>query len=150
MSKVKVQLYHLCKEYIDKAISEIERVITERREAMHNETKSSMGDKYETTREMLQQDINMNIERLNKAKQDLATLQRIEPNNSTEIINEGSLVLTNNGNFYLSVSAGKYKVDGLLYYAVSVLSPIGQQLVNKKEKAIFRLNGKEYIINNVF
>lgn len=128
---------------------EIESAIAERREAMHNETKSSMGDKYETTREMLQQDINVSMERLSKVKQDHATLQRVDPASSLEIINEGSLVLTNNGNFYLSVSVGKFKVDGLLYYAISISSPIGQQLKGKQQGDEFSLNGRNYKILEV-
>ncbi len=150
MTNIKQELHSLCLASIEQSITEIESAIAERREAMHNETKSSMGDKYETTREMLQQDINMNMERLNKAKQDLATLQRIEPNSSSEIINEGSLVLTNNGNFYLSVSAGKYKVDGLLYYAISITSPIGLQLKSKKSGEEFLLNNRSYKILKVY
>ena len=55
MSALKIELYNLCLKYVADSIGEIEAAIADRREAMHNETKSSMGDKYETTREMLQQ-----------------------------------------------------------------------------------------------
>lgn len=146
MTNIKQVLHSLCLASIEQSITEIEAAIAERREAMRNETKSSMGDKYETTREMLQQDINMSMERLSKVKQDHATLQRVDAASSQVIVNEGSLVLTNNGNFYLSVSAGKFKVDGQLYYAISITSPIGQQLKGKQQGEVFSLNSRSYKI----
>lgn len=146
MTNIKQELHSLCLASIEQSITEIEAAIAERREAMRNETKSSMGDKYETTREMLQQDINMSMERLSKVKQDHATLQRVDAASSQVIVNEGSLVLTNNGNFYLSVSAGKFKVDGQLYYAISITSPIGQQLKGKQQGEVFSLNSRSYKI----
>lgn len=150
MSKVKVQLYQLCKEYIDKAISEIETVITERREAMHNETKSSMGDKYETSREILQQDINMNMTRLSKLKEEEAVLNRIQPDVLTTRVTDGSLVYTTNGNFYIAISAGKLKIANELYYAISITSPIGQQLKVKKAGEELSLNNRSYKILKVY
>lgn len=149
MNNTKQELHSLCLASIEQSITEVEAAIAERREAMHSETKSSMGDKYETTREMLQQDINMSMERLSKAKQDHATLQRVDTLSSQKIVNEGSLVLTNNGNFYLSVSAGKFKVGGQLYYAISITSPIGQQLKGKQQGNEFSLNGRNYKILEV-
>lgn len=146
---LKQQLYHLCRKYIADSINEIEAAITDRRDAMHNETKSSMGDKYETTREMLQQDINMNMERLNKVKADEAALQAINPESLTDIVVPGSLVQCSNGNFYIAISAGHFTISGAKYYAVSVSSPIGTQLKGKRAGDTFLLNGKSYTIHSV-
>ena len=146
MSALKIELYNLCLKYVADSIGEIEAAIADRREAMHNETKSSMGDKYETTREMLQQDINMNMERLNKAKSDEAALQPINPESLSDIVVPGSLVECSNGNFYLSISAGNFTIAGKKYYAVSVSSPIGTQLKGNKAGDTFVLNGKSNTI----
>lgn len=149
MKDLKPELYNLCRKYIADSISEIEATIANRREAMHNETKSSMGDKYETTREMLQQDINMNTERLNKAKADEAILQAINPESTSEIIVPGSLVRCSNGNFYIAISAGHFTIAGSKYYAVSLSSPIGSQLKGKQAGNSFALNGKTFTIDKV-
>lgn len=149
MKELKQELYNLCKCHIAEQISDIETAIRDRRDAMHNETKSSMGDKYETTREMLQQDINMNLERLNKIKADAAVLARIDAVSGSAVVVPGSIVFTDSGSFYLSVSAGKLIVNGKHYYAVSPGSPIGVQLMGKHAGDSFVLNGRTYKIEEV-
>ncbi len=53
----KAELLELVKQKISEKIQKLEQLIAETR-ASNNDTKSSMGDKYETSREMLQQEIN--------------------------------------------------------------------------------------------
>lgn len=149
MNSLKQHLYDLCMLHINNNISEIEAAIADRRDAIANETKSSMGDKYETTREMLQQDINMNLERLSKAKSDEAALNLINKYMNSTVIIPGSLVHTNNGSFFISISAGQLFVDGTKYYAVSAASPIGVQLKGKQQGDTFTLNGKHFVIESV-
>lgn len=146
---IKRELHALCKAQLDKQVRDIEQAIEERREAIGNETKSSMGDKYETTREMLQQEINMSLERLSKAKTEMATLDTIDPDNSNTQIAHGSLVYTDSGNYYLAVSAGKFTVENILYYTISVAAPIAKQLIGRKAGDVISLNGKDYLVKEV-
>lgn len=149
MSELKKQLHQHCRYYLDDNISEIEAAIADRREAIAGETKSSMGDKYETTREMLQQDINMNNERLNKTKAELTVLNTIDPDVVGNIIAMGSLVYTNKGNFYIAVSAGHFTIDGLKYYMVSSSSPVAMHLKGKQQGDTFVMNNNAYVIEKV-
>lgn len=150
MTKIKEQLHQTCLQQVQQTIQDIEAAIADRREAMYNETKSSMGDKYETTREMLQQDINMNQQRLKEAKAQLAVLNQIDFLSSSEVIVPGSIVQTDKANYYIAISGGKLIVEGQTYYVVSVASPVGQQLAGKGKGDRFSLNGVAYIINEVF
>lgn len=146
---IKEQIHTACRVFIQKQVSEIEAAIADRREAMHNETKSSMGDKYETTREMLQQDINMNTQRLAEAQANLAILNSINPASTNTLITTGSVVETNAAYYFIAVSAGAHTIDGKKYYAVSASSPIGQQLIGKQTGEQFQLNGKAFTIKSV-
>lgn len=123
--------------------------IADARESAANETKSSAGDKYETAREMLQQDIDLNMVRLAKAKEQQQVLKYIDPEQVNAIAMPGSLVVTNNGNFYIAISAGHFVIEGAKYYAISIDSPIGGKLKGKKAGEKFSLNGKDYIINKL-
>lgn len=149
MSTLKEQLYGLCEEYISKREAEIKRAILEVRESANNETKSSAGDKYETSREVMQQEENMNMARLNELKKLKATLEQISPTQKGDSVVPGSLVYTNNGNFYISISAGQLKVDGVAYYAISAASPVGIKLVGQKTGGSFELNGKRFLVEKV-
>lgn len=150
MNAIKEQLYNLCQYHVLKNINSAEAAIADSREASQNETKSSMGDKYETTREMLQQDINMNMDRLQKARSEQLLLQQINPEQNGIIASAGSLVKTNNGWFYIAIGAGKLMIDKEIYYAISLLSPIGSQLKGKKTGDSFVLNSKTYKIEKIY
>jgi transcription elongation GreA/GreB family factor len=150
MAELKQQLYTLCNEYIANREAAIKNTIAEAREAANNETKSSAGDKYETGRETMQQEIDLNLTRLNELKKLKQTLDRILPTQKNATAQPGAIVCTSNGNYYISISAGQLKVNGATYYAISAASPIGTQLAGLKGGDTFILNGKKIIVESVF
>jgi transcription elongation GreA/GreB family factor len=138
---LKTQLYNECLAQIRMRIDTIQNAIAAARESAANETKSSAGDKYETAREMLQQDIDRNLAQLAAAQELESVLERIEPQRDTDVIVPGSLVCTNKANYYLAVPAGKITVDGKTYMAVSAASPVGKLMAGKQAGDSFVLNG---------
>ncbi len=149
MAELKQQLYNLCTEYITNREAAIKDTIAEAREAANNETKSSAGDKYETGREVMQQEIDLNLTRLNELKKLQQILDRITPTQKFATSQPGAVVYTSNGNYYIAISAGQLKVDGKAYYAISAASPIGTQLAGLKAGEDFMLNGKKIVIESV-
>ncbi len=149
MAALKEQLYQLCNDYISKREAEIKKVIADAQEAAANETKSSAGDKYETGREMMQQEITQNQGRLNELNQLKATLKHITPTQKGAVALPGSIVYTNNGNFYVAISAGPLKAEGTSFYAISAASPIGSKLIGQTAGYSFDLNGKKFTVGEV-
>ena len=123
--------------------------IDEAQKASNDDTKSSAGDKYETGREMMQQETNRNVAQLVEANKLKITLNKINPNVVSLKVDTGSLVITNNGNFYITISAGVLKVDNETYFAVSASSPIGTKLIGQKAGGEFKLNDKIYQIKQL-
>ncbi len=113
-------------------------------QASNDDTKSSAGDKYETGRAMMQQEKDRNTIQLNEASKLMVALNLIGTKNTSAIVETGSLVITDNGKFYLAISAGTLVVDGVSYFAVSPASPIGMKLKGLKVGDGFELNGKRY------
>ena len=136
-------------DFVDKREAEIKNVIAEAQDASNNETKSSAGDKYETAREVIQQEINLNLGRLSELGKLRTTLEHITPTHNATAVVPGSVVYTNNGNFYIAISAGKITVDGTSFFAISAASPIGSKLLGKGVGYSFELNGKEFVIEKV-
>ncbi len=149
MTRIKEQLYQLCYEYLRSKEADLKKIIADAREASGNETKSSAGDKYETAREVLQQEINLNLGRLNELNKLRATLEHIIPSQEADVVLPGAVVVTNNGNFYIAISAGRLEVDGTKYFAISVASPIGAKLIGQTAGYSFELNGKKILIEKV-
>ncbi|MNT21403.1 hypothetical protein D3C72_1567410 [compost metagenome] len=149
MNTIKQHIYEACQFYIDQRVKTIENAIASAKEAASDDTKSSAGDKYETTREMMQQEIDRNTAQLNEALKLKQALSLIDPQQQSTIAQNGSLVITNNGNFYLSISAGAIDIDGTIYFAVSPVSPIGNKLLKLKRGDSIRFNGKDYQVNEL-
>jgi transcription elongation GreA/GreB family factor len=149
MINVKKELYRQCIDYVEKRAAAARLALQEAQEAANNETKSSAGDKYETDREMMQQEANMNQTQLNEANKLKLALSAINPDVKDEKAGAGSMVITDKANFYISISAGALKVDNMDFFAVSPLSPIGLKLSGLKAGNEFSLNNKSYIVKNV-
>ena len=150
MVTLKQQLYNQCLAYVEQRISTADNAIKSARESANNDTKSSAGDKYETGRAMMQQEIDNNTRQLNEAKKLKMVLDQIQPDKETDSVQLGSLVITNKGNFYISISAGQLATDENIYFAISSASPIGAKLMRLKAGAEFNFNGKDFSIINVY
>lgn len=149
MSNLKSSLYQLCLTFIENRIENIEYSLQQARQASNDDTKSSAGDKYETTREMMQQEMDRNSKLLYEAGQQKIALQQIEHVEASKIVKNGSLILTSEGNFYISISAGELKHDEKTFFAVSQASPIGKLFIGKKVKEELNFNGKKYLIQEI-
>lgn len=140
----KGQVLELCFKSVQERITQIEIAIHDANVSITEDTKSSAGDKYETSREMIQQDLNRYQQQLLIANQDLAVLHKIVENPSdSAMIGLGSLITTDIGTYYLSISIGAVKVLNSTVYILSASSPIGKILLGKKMGEVIQFNGKE-------
>lgn len=149
MQELKASLYQLCLKFIEERIKTAETALQQAREASNDDTKSSAGDKYETSREMMQQDIDRNKRLLIDAEENQRVLNSISETQHSEEARNGSLVMTDQGNFYLSISAGQLHLDNKTYFAISAVSPIGKLLLGKQKGDKFDFNGRKYLIKEV-
>lgn len=133
---------------LSEKVEYLQKLIAETR-AANNETKSSMGDKYETSREMVQQEINNLQIQLNDVLKQLDALRTLSGKVSQKV-EKGSLVQTSNGLFYIAVSAGEIMQHGKKIYAISPESPLAQAIKGLKQKEKFVLNGKADLIENIW
>jgi hypothetical protein len=139
----------ICKELetmIDARIAEAEAAIAAALEARNNDTKSSAGDKYETGREMIQIEINKSETQRGKALMLKKDLARIDLHKHYTQSAFGSLVITNQEKYFLSIGFGKLQVEGETYVAISLASPIGMALQDKAIGAKVHFQGKELLI----
>ncbi|TAE35209.1 MAG: hypothetical protein EAY66_09565 [Sphingobacteriales bacterium] len=120
------------------------------REAANNDTKSSMGDKYETSREMLQQDINRLEQQLAETNLMLFSLRSIKIKTHTLSIDMGTMVNTTLGIFFIAVSIGAINFNQHQVLVISQVSPLGKLLKDKKTGDVFTLNGQVQKILDIY
>lgn len=149
MEELKTKLYARCREFILQRIETAETALQQAQEASNDDTKSSAGDKFETTREMMQQDIARNKNLLFDAQQNLQLLTSLEQAAVSDTVRNGNLVSTSGGLFYLSVSAGQLQAGDSQAFAISAASPIGQLLTGKKKGESFSFNQKTYTVLDI-
>ena len=150
MIELKKQLYNQCIAYVQNRLDAAQLAINEAQKASNDDTKSSAGDKYETGREMAQQEANRNMGQLNEANKLKIALNRISPNSISDTVDTGSLVITDKASFYIAISAGTLKVNSAEYFAVSPFSPVGLKLKGLKAGDEINLNEKIYLVKKVF
>ncbi len=111
-------------------------------DATANESKSSAGDKHETSRAMAQLEQEKIGGQLIEMTKLHAILQRIDPTFVSDSIQLGSLVETSSGWFYLSVGIGILNSSGNTLFCITPNAPVGKLLVGKKVQDSIEFNGK--------
>lgn len=111
-------------------------------ESKNNDTKSSMGDKYETSREMAQAEWNKLMERKGQIQHQIHQLQQIDPNGEHSSIGQGSIVTTQNHYLFVGIPLGKFYFNNKEWMGISLHSPIGKALEGKKIGDNFTLNNQ--------
>ncbi len=124
---------------IDKDIAALE-------ESKNNDTKSSMGDKYETSREMAQAEWNKLQERKGQIVQQIHVLQQIQTGSPHQKVNQGSLVITPTLRLFFAIPFGKFNFNETEWMGVSLHSPIGKAFEGKKNGEIVEFNQNQYPI----
>lgn len=140
---LKETLLKQCFVFVNKKLSTIETIMAENRNALENESKSSAGDKHETGRAMLHLEMEKASQQLEVVKQMQETLDKIDLNSVSEHIKLGSLIITDQGNYFLSISAGEISVEEKNYYAISPSSPIGALFLGKKPNDLLSFMAKK-------
>ncbi|PRD47523.1 GreA/GreB family elongation factor [Sphingobacterium haloxyli] len=144
--KIKKQLLDHCFKRVEGRVTEITFALQQAQEAIEGDTKSSAGDKYETSREMIQQDLNRYHMQLSQAKKDWALLQKINTG-VKEKAEIGAVVATEQVTYFVAISLGEQQVDGMRFMVISPSSPIGKLLLGHKVGNEIFFNGtKQQII----
>lgn len=138
-----------CTLFVNDKLSIVETIMTENRKALENESKSSAGDKHETGRAMLHLEMEKASQQLEVVIQMQETLDKIHLNSVSNHIKLGSLITTDQGVYFLSISAGQLMVDEKPYYAVSAASPIGALLLGKEQNTVITLVAKRIKILSI-
>lgn len=144
----KTEIINYCRTKCEKRIIEIQSAMESAQDAILNDTKSSMGDKYETSREMAQQEISRLQTQLQQAEIDLDKINNLNIE-SSEHVKVGSIVITDQFDYFIAISIGAVKIGEKSIMVISKESPIGNLLFAKKVGDEVQFNGKTLIIEGI-
>ena len=142
---MKEQICHTVLQFLNQKIINIRKTILSTQKARNNEIKSSVGDKYETGRVMMQNELEKQALLLQQYQIQKANILKIQNMKSYDEIGFGSLVLTNQGNYLIAIGRGRVEK----FSVISILSPLGKAFRGLKSGDMFIFQNKEYKINSV-
>ena len=131
--EIKKRLYQELQKQVEQRITNARKAMQAAQESRDNETKSSVGDKYETGRAMMQLEQERNEVQMIKAINLKNELDQIDMTKSSEVVELGSLVSTNKGQYFIAIGLGKISIDEQKYFVISKDAPIGKVLLGKKQ-----------------
>ncbi len=149
MSSIKELIFGRVQEILDEKAESAQKAVEIARESRDSDTKSSVGDKYETGRAMAQIEMEKSMVQLSKIGNLKKELSRIDLEKGFEKVEFGSLVVTDKGSYFISIGLGKVGVEGNDYFVISLASPIGKLLHGKCVGECVKFQGREFVIKDI-
>ena len=143
---IKKILFSHCKADLEKKIEILELQKKSLQKDLTSEIKSSVGDKHETSRAMIQLELEKLGNQIHKIELNYQRLNTIKDFKTSSIVSLGSIIFTNKANYFLAVAADSCKINSKVFYCISSQSPIGKLLIGKKINQSIRFNDIENII----
>lgn len=145
--KQKIKQHHLV--LLQDKIDVYQDMISGLSKDAQNDAKSSAGDKHETALSMM----HLEQEKLtNKLKETIVLkeiLEKIDDSKNSTTIALGSYVTVNSMQLFISAALPKISIEGVTVLSVSPQSPLGSQLMGKKQGDIVNVNGTSFAISKI-
>jgi len=145
----KAELLEGVSKYINDQLSELKQEVVSIQEEMGKETKSSAGDKFETAREMMNQERGRLEERIALLMDNLRAIEAMKDLGELSKIGFGALVKTDVALFLMGAALGKVEVRRQPIFILSLNSPIGKAFEGKEAGMELQFMNKSYNIISV-
>ncbi len=148
--ELKFELQQQCKDLIKIRYEIVNKTIANIEQALRDESKGTSGDKHHTERAMLQIEREATGKQLREIEKVMLQLDKVTISDVSETICLGSIIETNQANFFISISVGKLQVDDIIYLGIAPAAPIGRCLLGKVKNDQFNFNGVIYKIIKIY
>ena len=148
--ELKFELQQQCKDLIKIRYEVVNKTIDDIEQALRDESKGTSGDKHHTERAMLQIEREATGKQLREIEKVMLQLDKVTISDVSETIRLGSIIETNQANFFISISVGKLQVDDIIYLGIAPAAPIGRCLLGKVKNDQFNFNGVIYKIIKIY
>ena len=118
----------------------LQKGLADLHEGMSSDTKSTAGDKHETSRAMAHIEQEQLATQLAQLQEHLRMIKQAYITKTRELIAFGSLIETSKGRFFLSSGVGLIKGEKP-FFCISIQTPMGQALIGKKTGDRVSVNG---------
>ena len=145
----KEKIHNGFKDLVEQKIKSLEVELEAIKTSATSETKSSMGDKYETSREMMMQERNRLGGQLDVLINQLAALNSIDLDKAHATVAYGCFVETDDVVFYICAAIGSLQLEGQAFFAISGEAPLAKAMIGLKEGDSFDFNRKSIHVKSI-
>jgi len=143
----KIELLSFISALIDTHISNSEEIINSIEESIHSETKSTAGDKHDTTRELLHQERDKAAQNYNNQLLKRRTLIQLNNHQYSKKVGFGSLLHTNKGWVFIGLSLGNIQFGNEEVLCISPISPFAKALEGAVQEECVEFNSTSFVID---
>jgi transcription elongation GreA/GreB family factor len=144
MNTFKTAAVEACRKALEGRVSDLKENMQSLAEAATMDSKSTAGDKHETSRAMVQLEQERTGQQLKEAEQQLNEFLKIDFQKTISLVSPGSLVQTDKGCFLIAQALGKLQVEGQAVFVISIQAPLGKAFAGSKQKDTIAFNGVSY------
>ena len=142
-------LLHL-KEIVSLRISEIDKDIKAAITDRNNDSKSTAGDKHETSRALAEIEINKLKLQMSMSQKSLELLNKIDASKKSQQVAFGAIVECQNANYFISIGLGKIEYQNQSIYCISLASDLGKTMATKQKGESFTFNTNTITIQDLY
>jgi len=147
--KIKQELIDASRAMVSNKLHIIDAELEQLQNSANEETKSSAGDKYETSRAMLMLEKEKLFNQKEQLVKQMKSLQRVDFSKTFDKVASGALVETSTGNYFILSGIGEVTVSKVSFFVVSPLAPVVQALLGKGTGDKIPFNGKLIEIQSI-
>jgi hypothetical protein len=146
----KMQLKDKCINLIQERMNSLRKSMNDAQDLANEETKSSAGDKYETTRAMGHLEKDMYARQLVETGKEMASLMGIDCSIINTTVAPGSLLRCKSISYFVLAGIGKIDFNGELIYVISPNAPVAKSIIGKTKGDIVYINNVMQEIKEIF
>lgn len=146
----KMKIKDNCAFLIRERMNSLRTAMNTAQDVVNEQTKSSAGDKYETSRAMGHLEKDMYARQLAETGKEIASLMSIDCSSIYHSISPGSFVRLDKTSYFILAGIGKIDFEGELIYVISPNAPLAKSLLGKKKDDIVSINNGMHLIKEVF
>ncbi|AEA44838.1 hypothetical protein [Fluviicola taffensis] len=144
----KKNLFNHISKIVQEKIDRLQADISDLQKDIAEDSKSSAGDKFETAREMAQQELSKLSVQLSEQQRLKGFIESLSQEES-DIVKIGSLVQTDKGHFLVGVPIGKISFNQLEITGIGAAAPLGQVLLKKQINDCIQINQQSFLIEQI-
>jgi transcription elongation GreA/GreB family factor len=148
--ELKAGLLAYCQNFVEQKYQTLLSEYRIYQDSAANETKSTAGDKHDTSKSMMQLEQEKLGQQMKQLIQQKKILENLDIRRVTDKVEFGCVVETDNGNFFMSISAREIEIGNKIYIPVSMQSPLAMAMLNHCADDQVVFNGKAYTIKSVY